>query len=111
VTSVSTGDLHGYHQTDTLNGIRFYGLHQLCCQTRGSYWTARDKGNCAMYGSDSFGGFQPWERKYCNDMMAENYWYYRALEAFTDQGLSGGGSGSLAVMPNFEKYQGTFKDS
>lgn len=107
VASESIGDLHGYHQTDTLNGVRYYGLHVLCCQIRGSYWASRDKGNCAAYGADS----ATYERRYCQDMMLENYYYYRALEAFTDAGCNCSGISALAVIPNLEKYNSAFKDA
>lgn len=104
VPPVSTGDQIA-HQTDTKNGVRFYGLHQNCCEIRGTWWATRDKMSCAAYGSDAY-----YERQFCNDMLVENYWYYRTLEAWVDTGGFTGFESNF-VPPDFEPFQASFKDA
>lgn len=103
VPPVSTGDLVS-HQTDTVNGVRYHGLHQNCCEIRGTWWATRDKMNCAAYGSDAY-----YERRFCNDMLVENYYYYIAKEAWID-GTSTNFR-SDAVPPDIEQFNASFKDA
>jgi len=98
--SISTGDLMVEHQTSTVNGVRFYGLHNVCCQVRGAYWMHRDTSMAAAYGADS-----NMERTYFNDVLQENYWDYQAVTT-----SMGGNFGSLFTTPYFEVNPSTFKN-
>lgn len=100
VPAVSTDDLIAFHQTSTINGVRFYGLHNSCCQIRGAFWAHRDKTIGAAYGADA-----NVERQYFNDMLVENYWHWRAVEGYV-----GGNFNSVFTTPYYEVNPSTFKN-
>jgi hypothetical protein len=97
---ISTGDRLA-HQTDTIGGKRYYGIDIMSDEVRGSWWARRAKMACAAYGADN-----SYERRYCNNMLQSDYWYYLAQEQ-----AIGGNFSSNFVSPNQETWQASFKDA
>jgi hypothetical protein len=87
---ITDGDHIAFYQTSVINGVRYYGLHDACCQIRGAAWVHRDKTMGAAFGSDN-----NIERKYFQDMLVENYWHWIALENYLDGSSPGSFSGNL----------------
>jgi hypothetical protein len=92
-------------QDNIVNGVHYYGLHDLCCEVRGSFWAHRDVLLAAAFGADN----NP-ERAYFNDMLEENYYYDNAVKAMIDPS---GNLESSIRSPNmyFPVESGTFIDA